>query len=233
MKKLISTILAGTMIVGLCACGNKQDTPKDTSSDQSVEVEAEGEEEIDEDTEETIAAGSSFVNDGNTVYCSLDGMSADDIFDNLMNAKNFAEGTTYIDYFTKFDYDDGTFTWNKDYGDRWDYANDAKSSKINYVGLEYLYPFDANSNVSENEALTFQNKSLVQIEFYVADLDTGYAVYDKFMEYYATIGVTSETEDFGLLHGSVKADECVFFSVTLQTNDAGPYTMTVELPCSY
>ena len=53
------------------------------------------------------------------------------------------------------------------------------------------------------------------------------------MDYFATLGTTSESNQLGHLKGSVKVETGVFFSVTLQTDDEGPYRMTVEIPCNY
>ena len=178
-------------------------------------------------------ANAKFTNDGYTVYCDLSGYSSQDIFDNFMNAKNFADGTTYGAFFKKFNAGDGTFAHCTDMRFAWDYENDKSTSKITSVGISYLHPFDPDKDASDDTVLTRENRSYVYISFVVDDLDKGYEVYNKFMDYFATLGTTSESNQLGHLKGSVKVETGVFFSVTLQTDDEGPYRMTVEIPCNY
>ncbi len=174
-----------------------------------------------------------FVNDGNTVYCDLSGMSATDIYDNLMNTKNFAQGTVYEDYFKKYDQGNGAFFRNENTDDSWDYENDDSMAKITRIGLVRLYEYKPNVKTANDTVLTVDNRSYIYITFEVDDLDKAYEVYNKFMEYFATIGTASERMDITTLHGSVKTEDGNFFSVTLQTDDEGPYRMSVEIPCNY
>lgn len=225
MKKNIVIALIGTMILGLCAC-EKTQKGKDSSEPVKTVV-------TEETSKPKDKVKTKFVNDGNTVFCDMSGMSSQDIYDNLMNTKSFADGTVYGDYMKKFDSGNGTFARDEDSIDAWDYVYADSSAKITRIGLVGLYPFDPDLKTTNDTALHAEKKAYIYITFVVTDLDTGNEIYNKFMDYYATIGTTSESDQFGLLHGSVKVEEGIFFSVTLQTDDQGPYRMSVEVPCYY
>lgn len=234
MKKLISTILVGTMMIGLCACGSKNEvTTQPSITDKQIEFDEPKQDptlvDTTNPTQETEAQ--------HQVY-SLEGMSTDEICTLIINlSTNLHTGDTKEKIEEQFD---------------------VSPTSEDYLSYSFWYLEDSPNCITSvyydvqkemDNTLTITPTSFVRVSLTLKDYDTASAIYSQLFDYMCQ-NIPNQTGTINDNREGTSWNSQVYCIVTIEENDytydygydfgislslneyTNDYRLTVNLPIS-
>ena len=196
MKKMISIILAGAVVLGVSACKGTSNasevsqaattavtTTKATTTTTTEETTTEETTtESSSETEKEKSFDELMPSEGD-VFIDFSGKSSTEITENILNAIRLRTGTTAGDYAKRFStppkYTYSKGVWSFDWG-----KNKPKTNTFGKITIK--------AGKEDNKIVLDQN-STIKFKFYVEDRDIGSLVYDKLCK---QISMDGESADY-------------------------------------